>query len=71
MKIASITQTYQSDSRFSTGTDGKDRSFLIDYLLKDTIQLKLRNLVDLQTFNFHNYNIDKAKDISEAIVFFE
>jgi hypothetical protein len=67
MKIASITQTYQLDNRFSTGSDGKDRSFLIDYLLKDTIQLKLRNLVDLQTFNFHNYNIDQAKDISKKI----
>ena len=54
MKIASITQTYQFDQRFISGVDGKDRSFLIDYILKDSPQIKLRNLVDLQTFNFHN-----------------
>lgn len=67
MKIASVTQTYQLDTRFSSGSDGKDRSFLIDYLLKDTPQLRMRSLVDLQTYNFHNYNIDEAKNISLKI----
>lgn len=67
MKIASVTQTYQYDHRFISGVDGKDRSFLIDYILKDSPQIKLRNLVDLQTFNFHNYNIEQAKILSKKI----
>jgi hypothetical protein len=67
MKIASITQTYQLDTRFSSGSDGRDRSFLIDYLLKDAPQLKMRSLVDLQTFNFHNYNVEEAKLLSSKI----
>lgn len=67
MKLASFTQTYQFDLRFSSGTDGRDRSFLLDFLLKDKAQLRMRNLVDLQTYNFHNYNIDEAKELSKKI----
>jgi len=67
MKIASITQTYQFDHRFSSGVDGKDRSFLVNYHLKDSPQIKLKSLVDLQTFNFHNYNIEEAKTLSKKI----
>lgn len=67
MKVATLTQTYQFDPRFCSGVDGRDRSFLLNYLSKDLPQLKLRSLADLQTYNFHNYNIDDAKKISSNL----
>lgn len=66
-KIANITQTYQTNAQFATGTDGKDREFLIDFLIKDKSQLKLREKLDLHTFTFHNYDEQKAKIIFNKI----
>lgn len=66
-RIANFSQTYQVNSLFSSGSDGRDREFLIDFLLKDDNQLHLRSLLDLHTFTFHNYDEQKARSISKKI----
>lgn len=66
-RIANFSQTYQVNRLFSSGSDGKDREFLIDFLFKDLNQLQLRSFLDLHTFTFHNYNEQKARIISKRI----
>ena len=66
-KIGNFSQTYQVNNYFTSGTDGKDREFLVDFLLKDLNQLQLRSFLDMHTFTFHNYNEQNARSISKKI----
>ena len=66
-KIGNFSQTYQFLPEFTEGSDGRDREYLIDFLLKDDIQIWLRSNLDLHTFSFHNYNIDSARSIISRI----
>jgi hypothetical protein len=66
-KIGNFTQTYQANYMFSSGVDGKDREFLIDYMLKDKCQVELRSFLDIHTYTFHNYDEAKAKNIAHKI----
>lgn len=66
-KIGIITQTYDRKDDWSPGSDGKDRSFLINWMLKDSNQLDIRKNVDCHLFTFHNVETDKAKRIANKI----
>jgi hypothetical protein len=61
-KIASFTQTYRSSSEYSWGTDCKDRTYLLDWLVKDENANYLRNNLDLHVYSFHNCDVSYAKD---------
>lgn len=67
-KIANFTQTYRPLQQFTTGTDGENREFLIDYQLKDKVGLWWRRNIDLHTFSFHNYDERVAKRMSQKIL---
>lgn len=66
-RIGNITQTYSRKEEWSPDSDGKDRSFLLNYQLQDTVQLKLRNLLDLHLYTFHNVELDFAKTIATKV----
>lgn len=66
-KIANFTQTYQAVDHWSLGSDGKDRSFLIEYLLKNEDQIKIRKLFDMHMYTFHNVNVEKSKILANKI----
>lgn len=66
-RIGNITQTYSRRGEWSPDSDGKDRSFLINYLLKDSTQIKLRNLLDVHLFTFHNVDLGIAKSMANKI----
>ena len=66
-RIGSLTQTYDRKDNWSPDSDGKDRSFLLNYQLQDATQVKLRQLVDVHLYSFHNVQIDKAKKMAALI----
>lgn len=66
-KIGNFSQTYQFLPQFTEGSDGRDREYLIDFLIRDNIQVWLRNNLDLHTFSFHNYDKNSAKSILSKI----
>jgi hypothetical protein len=66
-KIANFTQTYKVIQEFTWGADGVDREYLIDFMIKDENQIKLRKLLDLHTFNFHNYKKEETNSIRKKI----
>ena len=66
-RIGNFSQTYQCIPEYTFGSDGRDREYLIDFLIKDEIQIWLRNNIDLHTFSFHNYDIEKARNIIAKI----
>lgn len=66
-RIGNITQTYSRKNEWSPDSDGKDRSFLVNYQLQDIPQLKLRNLLDLHLYTFHNVDVDIAKTIATKV----
>jgi hypothetical protein len=66
-KIGNFTQTYQAKDNWSLGSDGKDREFLIDYMLRDREQIKIRKLFDLHSYTFHNMEFEKSKKIASKI----
>jgi len=65
--IASYTQTYNSGGKWSPGSDGVDREFLFDALLKDKNKIKCLNNADITTFTFHDLPIEKSKKIANKI----
>lgn len=66
-RIGSITQTYARKDSWSPDSDGKDRSFLLNYQLQDKTQIKLRQMMDLHLYTFHNVEIDKAKKMANMM----
>jgi len=66
-KFGSITQTYDRKGEWSPDSDGKDRSFLINYQLQDTTQVKFRQSMDVHLYTFHNVELTKAKSIASKI----
>jgi hypothetical protein len=66
-KIGSLTQTYDRKDNWSPDSDGKDRSFLLNYQLQDVTQVKLRQLVDVHLYSFHNVKLEKAKKMATLI----
>jgi len=67
-KIANFTQTYDVMAPFTTESDGKDRSFLIDFLVRDENQKNIRNyLLDYPTYNFHNMDQKKTSVLTSKI----
>jgi len=66
-KIANFTQTYQGDPIWSPGCDNKDREFLIDALRLNPGKYDAINLLDYQTFNFHNLTEEKSKQLAKKI----
>lgn len=66
-KIGNFTQTYQVNPLYTWGSDGRDREFLLDFLERDKNQLWLRKNIDLHTYTFHNYDIERAKEIGKRL----
>lgn len=66
-KIANLTQTYQAVDSWSLGSDGKDREFLIDYLIRNEDQIKIRKMFDIHTYSFHNIDLDKSRRLVNKI----
>ena len=66
-KIANFSQTYKVIEQFTWGATGHDREYLIDFLIKDTNTINLRKLLDLHTFNFHNYRPEETLSIRNKI----
>lgn len=67
-KIANFTQTYRTLPQFTSGTDGENREFLIDYQLRDKTGLWWRKNLDLHTFSFHNCDERAAKRLGQKIL---
>jgi hypothetical protein len=67
-KIANFTQTYRTIPQFTSGTDGVNREFLIDYQLRDKTGLWWRKNLDLHTFSFHNWDEEAAKRLGQKIL---
>ena len=67
-KIANFTQTYHALPQFTSGTDGENREFLIDYQLRDKTALWWRKNIDLHTFSFHNWDERAAKRVGQKIL---
>ena len=66
-KISNFTQTYQGTPEWSPGSDCKNRDFLIDAFIKDENKIECYKLLDHITFNFHNFNDDKDKELYKKI----
>jgi hypothetical protein len=66
-KIANFSQTYKALKQFTWGATGHDREYLIDFFIKDVNAIKLRKLLDLHTFTFHNYTKEEALNICKKI----
>ena len=66
-KISNFTQTYQGTTKWSPGSDCKDRNFLIEAFCKNKNKIKAYELLDLQTFNFHNMDLDNAKKLASQL----
>lgn len=60
--ISNFTQTYKGTPEWSPGSDCKNRDFLIEAFCNDKNKIKCYELLDYQTFNFHNF-----VDVKEAI----
>lgn len=66
-KISNFTQTYQGTPEWSPGSDCKSRDFLIEAFIKDQNKIECYKLLDHITFNFHNFNNDKDKELYKKI----
>lgn len=66
-RIANFTQTYKGTLRWSPGSDGKNRDFLIDALCHNEGKIESYKLLDLQTFNFHNIDVEHSKQLANKI----
>ena len=65
--IGNFSQTYQGKDNWTPGNDGKDRSFLVESMLRDKNQVKIRNLLDYHTYTFHNLNREKSIELAQKI----
>jgi hypothetical protein len=65
--IGNFTQTYQGKDNWSPGNDGKDRSFLVESMLRDKNQVKIRNMLDYHTYTFHNMDKQKSIELADKI----
>lgn len=66
-QIANFTQTYKGTFKWSPGSDGRNRDFLIDAMLHNEGKLKTLNLLDLQTFSFHNMDKNHCESLAKKI----
>ena len=66
-RIANFTQTYRGNSYWSPGSDGKSRDFLIEALCKNSGKINAMQLLDYQTFNFHNMDVNHSKTLAQQI----
>jgi hypothetical protein len=66
-RIANFTQTYRGNSNWSPGSDGKNRDFLIEALCKNSGKINSIQLLDYQTFNFHNLEVSHSKSLAQKI----
>lgn len=66
-KIGNFTQTYCGTPEWSPGSDFKNRDFLINAFCKDINKIKCFNLLDIQTFSFHNFELQHAKTLNKKL----
>lgn len=65
--ISNFTQTYKGSVKWTPGSDCKNRDFLIDAFCNDKNKIKCYQLLDYQTFSFHNLDIDHAQRLNEQL----
>ncbi len=66
--ISNFTQTYRGTPEWSPGSDCKNRDFLIDAFCKDENKIKCYELLDFQTFSYHNFvNINDAIKLNNKL----
>lgn len=66
-RLANFTQTYKGATRWSPGSDGRNRDFLVDALIHNPGKLKAIELMDMQTFSFHNMEYDHCSQLADKI----
>jgi len=66
-RLSNFTQTYKGTHRWSPGSDGKNRDFLIDALLLNEGKVKALELMDLKTFSFHNLDKQHSTTLANKI----
>ena len=66
--ISNFTQTYRGLPQWSPGSDCKNRDFLIDAFCNDKNKIKCYELLDFQTFSYHNFvNISEAVKLNNKL----
>jgi len=65
--ISNFTQTYKGSVEWTPGSDCKNRDFLIDGFCNNKNKVKCYELLDYQTFSFHNFDVNHAKKLNEQL----
>jgi hypothetical protein len=65
--IGNFTQTYTGSVHWTPGSDCKNRDFLIDAFCNDKNKINCYNLLDYQTFSFHNMELSHAQKLNNQI----
>lgn len=65
--IGNFTQTYTGSPEWTPGSDCKNRDFLIDAFCNDKNKINCYELLDYQTFSFHNMDLSHAQVLNNKI----
>lgn len=66
--IGNFTQTYRGTPEWTPGSDCKNRDFLIDAFCNDKNKIKCYELLDFQSFSYHNFfNVTEAIKLNNKL----